>query len=321
MTPSTSSGPSAEALLKELALEQGFQLAGIASLSQTPEHLPYLNEWLELGYAGEMAYLERQKDKRLDPALVLPGAKSMLCLGLLYNTGHPLSIEGPRRPWVSRYAWGDDYHGVLQQKLKGLEAAIRRALPGDYAMKSYGDTGPVSEKAWAAAAGLGWVGKNTNLIAGEKGSWFFLAEILLTLDLRPDAPAKDLCGSCRKCLDACPTDAFPEPYVLDARRCVSYLNIEKRGEIPEDLQQGIGYNLYGCDICQDVCPWNHWKLLSPEPAFQPRPENLKPDLDKLRNLADDEFSRLYHGSAMKRTKAEGLRRNARIVRKNRDFQG
>jgi epoxyqueuosine reductase len=306
---------STEAEIKALALSQGFDLCGIASLSQAPEALSRYPEWLQAGYAGEMAYLERQKDKRLDPVLVLPGAKSMICLGLIYNTGKPYSTEA-KQPWISRYAWGDDYHELIWAKLAKLEAALRGALPGGLEMKSYCDTGPVSEKAWAAAAGLGWVGKHTNLINQEKGSWFFLSEILTTLDLTPDQPAADLCGSCRRCLDACPTGAFPEAYTLDARRCISYLTIEKRGEIPAEFHEAVGLNLYGCDICQDVCPWNHWKITGNEPAFQARESNWNPDPEKLANITDEEFSRLYNGSPIKRAKAEGLRRNAKIVKAN-----
>jgi epoxyqueuosine reductase len=304
-----------ESQIKSLALSHGFDLAGIASLSQAPENLKRYPEWLAAGYAGEMAYLERQKDKRLDPELVLPGAKSMICLGLIYNTDKPYSID-VKQPWISRYAWGDDYHELIWAKLAKLEAAIRELIPGSFEMKSYCDTGPVSEKAWAAAAGLGWVGKHTNLINSEKGSWFFLSEILTTLELSPDQAAPDLCGTCRKCLDACPTGAFPEAYTLDATRCISYLTIEKRGPIPAEFHDAIGLNLYGCDICQDACPWNHWKITGNEPAFQAREQNWDPDVEKLANITDEEFSRLYNGSAIKRTKAEGMRRNAAIVKSN-----
>jgi epoxyqueuosine reductase len=310
---------SREQEIKSLALSHGFDLAGIASLSQAPENLKRYPEWLAAGYAGEMGYLERQKDKRLEPTLVLPGAKSMLCLGLIYNTDKPYSTEA-KQPWISRYAWGGDYHELIWGKLSKLEAAIRELVPGAFEMKSYCDTGPVSEKAWAAAAGLGWVGKHTNLINSEKGSWFFLSEIFTTLDLTPDQPAPDLCGSCRKCLDACPTGAFPEAYTLDATRCISYLTIEKRGEIPSEFHDAIGLNLYGCDICQDVCPWNHWKITGNEPAFKAREQNWNPDVEKLSNITDEEFSRLYNGSAIKRTKTEGMRRNARIVKTNLEKQ-
>jgi epoxyqueuosine reductase len=307
---------STESEIKSLALAQGFDLCGIASLSSPPKHLGRISDWLAKGKAGDMAYLERQKEKRLDPGLVLPGAKSMICVGLIYNTAQPYSLEVPTQAWISRYAWGEDYHVLMLAKLQALEAGMRAALPGDFEMKSYTDTGPISEKAWAAAAGLGWVGKNTNLINQEKGSWFFLGEILTTLDLNQDQPAEDLCGSCRKCLDACPTQAFSAEYELNATRCISYLTIEKRGDIPEEFHNGIGLNLYGCDICQDVCPWNHWKITGNISAFQPRPQNWNPDVERLSNISDEDFALHYNGSSMKRTKAAGLRRNARIVSEN-----
>jgi epoxyqueuosine reductase len=304
-----------EAKIKSLALSVGFDMAGIASLAQEPEHLKNYADWLDADYAGEMQYLQRQKDKRLDPTKILAGAKSMICVGLIYNTNQPYSIQSPD-PWISRYAWGDDYHELMWTKLSKLEALMKESFSESFEVKSYSDTGPISEKAWAAAAGLGWVGKHTNLINREKGSWFFLGEILSTLELIPDQPAPDLCGSCRKCLDACPTDAFPEAYTLDARRCISYLTIEKRGEIPQEFHEAIGLNLYGCDICQDVCPWNHWKISGNEAAFLPRAANLAPDLEKLVNISDEDFAGLYNNSAIKRTKVEGMRRNARIAKSN-----
>ena len=307
---------STESEIKSLALAQGFDLCGIATLAQLPKQLGRYADWLAKGYAGEMAYLERQKEKRLNPDLVLPGAKSIICVGLIYNTTQPYSTELPAQPWISRYAWGDDYHEIMRDKLKKLETSLKGALAGSFEMKSYSDTGPVSEKAWAAAAGLGWVGKNTNLIHKDKGSWFFLGEILITLDLNPDQPAEDLCGSCRKCLDACPTQAFNAEYELNATRCISYLTIEKRGAIPEEFHAAIGMNLYGCDICQDVCPWNHWKITGNSSAFQPRPQNWNPDIEQLANISDEDFTKHYNGSSMKRTKAEGLRRNAKIVSEN-----
>jgi epoxyqueuosine reductase len=309
-----------ESLIKAAALDQGFDLAGIASLDEAPLSLSRYPEWLAAGYQGEMAYLQRQAPKRLDPALILPGAKSMICLGLVYNTDKPYSVD-TRQPWVSRYAWGEDYHALLTTRLEALEVALRAAIPQAFQSKSYCDTGPISEKAWAAAAGLGWVGKHTNLINQTKGSWLFLSEILTTLELSPDSPAQDLCGSCRKCLDACPTGAFPEAYTLDARRCISYLTIEKRGDIAPEFHEAIGLNLYGCDICQDVCPWNHWKITGNEPAFRARPANWNPEIDKLANISDEEFSRLYNGSSIKRAKAHGIRRNAAIVKANLEKNG
>jgi epoxyqueuosine reductase len=308
---------SAESIIKSAAMDLGFSLAGIASLEQAPQSLQRYPQWLSAQYHGDMAYLERQAEKRMDPSLILPGAKSMVCLGLLYNTDKPYSTQAGQ-PWVSRYAWGEDYHAVMETKLRALLQAMRQRMDTPFEAKHYCDTGPISEKAWAAAAGLGWIGKNTNLIHPQQGSWFFLGEILTSLELVADQPATDLCGSCRRCLDACPTGAFPEAYTLDARRCISYLTIEQRGEIPEEFHDAIGLNLYGCDICQDVCPWNHWKITGNEAAFQPRPENWNPDAAALANISDEEFSRLYNGSSMKRAKAKGLRRNAAIVKANLD---
>jgi epoxyqueuosine reductase len=343
--------PEREARLKALALEAGFDLAGIASLSAPPPDLGKLDAWIQAGYHATMAWIPKQRDKRLDPTLVLPGAKSMLCVGLIYNTDHPYSTdvnpskqnaspspegggrgpsaeqhpadgrvgsEGkPTQPCISRYAWGDDYHDVMDRKLAALETALRLEFGPDLKSRHYSDTGPIAEKAWAAAAGLGWVGKHTNLINQAKGSWFFLGEILLDLELQPDPPAPDLCGSCTRCLDACPTQAFPQAGVLDANKCLSYLSIEHRGPIPPEYQAAMGLNLYGCDICQDVCPWNKGRLLGPHSApFEPRPGLQPVDLARVEALDDAGFAALFKGSAMKRTKRAGLQRNAAVVREN-----
>jgi epoxyqueuosine reductase len=316
-----------EQKVKQLAREAGFDLCGVASLSQPPERLGALIPWLERGQHGSMAWLERQAEKRLDPAKILPGARSLISVGLVYNTAHPYStdlfpLDGRRqtrpasmegRAWVSRYAWGDDYHDVMQAKLAGFERALREQLDAQAGFRSYSDTGPISEKAWAAAAGLGWQGKHTNVINRELGSWFFLGEVLSTLDLQPDAPAADHCGSCTRCLDACPTQALT-PYQLDATRCLSYLSIEVKGELPAHLGGVLGANVYGCDICQDVCPWNGKRVLGHEPAFEPRPGLLAPRLDWVDQLGDIEFSEAFRHSAMKRTKRSGLQRNSRLSR-------
>ncbi len=314
--------------VKALATQAGFDLCGIARADEAPPMLKSrLKEWIDQGRHADMAWMERRFEERIDPRKVLPGALSVICLALVYNTDHPYSTDvfplpndaaeeaaGPReRGWISRYAWGEDYHITVGRKLKTLEACLRQEFGPHENYRSYCDTGPVSEKAWAAAAGVGWQGKNTNLINRRVGSWFFLAEILSTLDLEPDPPAADHCGTCTRCLQACPTQAFPRAYELDASRCISYLTIEKRGELPEDLKAGLGPQVYGCDICQDVCPWNRRRVLGHEPAFEPRPGLLMPDLNELATLEPAQFAQRFRDSAMRRTRAEGLRRNALLA--------
>jgi epoxyqueuosine reductase len=259
-------------LLKQKALETGFDLAGIAPLGVWKD-LDYARKWVEQGFGGEMRYLENPK--RHDPRLVLPSAKSVLCVGLIYNAPLPYSTEaasvsapegtkrltGPSgkeplpRGWISRYAWGKDYHQTMRARLEKLRKAIE-SLAHDVETRVYVDTGPVVERAFARHSGIGWTGKNTCLINPAKGSWFFLGVILASLEIEPDLPAPDRCGSCTRCLDACPTGALTQPYVMDASRCIAYLNIELKGSIPERYREQIGANLFGCDICQDVCPWN-----------------------------------------------------------------
>jgi len=315
---------SPEDKVKQLAREAGFELCGIASLASPPERLAHLLPWLERGLQGDMAWMREQAPKRLDPGKVLDGARSLICVGLVYNTAQPYSTDafpldgrrqtrpadGDGRGWISRYAWGEDYHRVMARRLADLERGLREEIDGLAGYRAYSDTGPISEKAWAAAAGLGWQGKHTNLINQSLGSWFFLGEILTTLELRPDAPVADHCGSCTRCLDACPTQAFTRAWELDASRCISYLTIEKRGEFPADLVDGLGANIYGCDICQDVCPWNRARVAGGEPAFEPRPGLVAPQLDALKDIDDAAFAARFRHSAIKRTKASGLRRNA-----------
>ncbi len=320
------------AWLLERARALGFDLCGVAPAAEFPE-LAHFSGWLARGYAGEMRYLSDPRRQSLQR--VLPGAKSVIVCALNYNTAHPHSTEaaagepgdGPRG-WISRYAWGDDYHQVLGQKLDALLADLRARFSAPFEARAYVDTGPVLERLAAKYAGLGWLGKNTCLINEKLGSWLFLGVILTTLDLAPtlgpaEAPPPDLCGNCRLCLDACPTGAIVEPYVLDARRCISYLTIELRGSIPEDLRAPMGRHVFGCDICQDVCPWNRSAPASPLPAFQPRvfaatqsapPESLLlPRLEWLAALPGDEFERLFRGSAIRRAKWRGLVRNACVA--------
>ncbi len=278
----TSAGRTARTV--EIARALGFDLCGIAPATEFPE-LAHLDEWLERGYAGEMRYLHNPR--RQSSSLVMEGARSVIVCALNYNTSLPLVDRGFRghpikslpqtgpRGWISRYGWGDDYHNVLGEKLETLIQNLRREFPESFDARAYVDTGPIVERVAAKYAGLGWLAKNTCLINEEIGSWFFLGVIVTTLDLAPslgpaETPAPDLCGNCSLCIDACPTGAIVEPYVLDARRCISYLTIELRGAIPQEFRQPIGRHVFGCDICQDVCPWNRRAPVTALPNFMPR---------------------------------------------------
>jgi epoxyqueuosine reductase len=254
-------------LVKERALAAGFDIAGVAPLSVWAD-LAFARAWVERGYAGEMAYLANPK--RDDPRLVLPSAKSVICVGLIYNSPFPYSTEtartrvqanedaeraGPGTAWISRYAWGRDYHEIMRAKMEELCKHIDGLAPG-VETRAYADTGPLVERAFARYSGIGWTGKNTCLINQQKGSWFFIGVILTSLELEPDLPAADRCGSCTRCIDACPTGALVQPYVMDGSRCIAYFTIELKGSIPVGFRQALGSNVFGCDICQDICPWN-----------------------------------------------------------------
>ncbi len=319
-----------EALVKEAAIEAGFDLAGIAParLGDSRE-LRFFSDWIAAGRAGEMAYLEARDDqrrlKRASLEHVAPWARSVIVCGLNYNTAHPRSTEyhDPERGWISRYAWGPaDYHEVVMDRLRRVEARLREAV-ADPALETrcYVDTGPVVERVFAAYAGVGWIGKNTCLINQRLGSWLFLGVILTSLELAPDLPALDRCGSCTRCLDACPTQAFVAPHELDATRCISYLTIEKRGAIPEELGPDMGNHVFGCDICQDVCPWNRKAPASSAPEFQPHPERVHPALVWLACLSEEDFRAAFRGSPIRRAKRSGLRRNAVVAMGNSGQRG
>jgi epoxyqueuosine reductase len=300
------------AQVKTLAQEAGFGLAGIAR-AEAPEALRFFREWLAKGYAGELGYLTSQAERRADVRSAFPWARSVIVVGAPYDTPHPYSHEAPPgRGWISRYAWGDDYHDVVKRRLDALAERIRASL-GAGQIKTYVDTGPIAEKAYAAAAGIGAYGKNTCLLDPTYGSWFFLGVAITDLELAADAPRADMCGSCTACLDACPTQAFPEPYVLDATRCISYLTIELRGAIPEPLRAKLGRHVFGCDICQDVCPWNRKRRESGEPAFAPRAGGVAPPLDELARLDQQGFSERFKSSPVKRAKRRGLLRNVAVA--------
>ena len=298
--------------VKALAREAGFDLVGIAG-ADPPRELGFLAEWVARGHAGEMAYLTRQVAKRSDVRAAFPWARSLVCVGLQYDTSHPYSIEASgERGWISRYAWGDDYHEVMEGMLEGLLGRLREEA-GPFEARAYVDTGPIVERAWAAAAGLGAWGKNTCLLHPEHGSWFFLGEIVTALDLPADAPLADMCGSCTACLEACPTGALPAPYVLDATRCISYLTIEIKGAIPEERREGLGRHVFGCDICQDVCPWNRRRRRRGEAVFEPRPGAFAPDLAELASLDEAGFRERFRRSPVKRAKRRGLLRSVAVA--------
>jgi len=301
--------------VKREAASRGFDLCGIAPVDTFPE-LAFLREWIDRGYAGEMDYMRRTADRRADVRQVLPSARSAIVHGTIYNVDRPYSTENadPKRAAIARYAWGDDYHLVIQQRLDGLMAWLREAAGDRLEARSYVDTGPVQERVYAQYAGLGWIGKNTCVINAEVGSWFFLSVIICNLPLAVDRPALDQCGTCTLCLDACPTGALVAPYVLDSTRCLSYLTIELKGAIPDAHRDAIGEHAYGCDICQDVCPWNLTPSTpSRDAAWLPRAGLDMPPLVDLWRRTDSELRALLKGSAMKRAGVKRLRRNLAVA--------
>jgi epoxyqueuosine reductase len=316
-----SSDPAATALtsdrIKAKARELGFDLCGVARAEAYPE-LAFFSQWLARGYAGEMHYLARTAHARSDLRHVLPSARTVVVLGTNYHTNRPYSTEvtEPGGALIARYAWGDDYHEVIGARLEALEAWMRELAGGSFESRRYVDTGPVQERALAQRAGLGWIGKNACLISPSLGSWLFLSEIICSVDLEPDEPGFDRCGTCTLCLEACPTGAIVEPAVVDSTRCLSYLTIELRGPVPEPLVPAVGAHVYGCDICQEVCPWNASPPVSADPAWQPRPAFDRPQAAALAALSDDELRVALRHSAMKRAKIAGLRRNLAIVTAN-----
>jgi epoxyqueuosine reductase len=310
--------------VKREAVAAGFDLCGIAPAADHIE-LRFLREWLDRGYAGDMQYLHRSFERRSDVRQVLPSARSVISLGTVYNTERPYSTEAPGgdRAAIARYAWGDDYHTVIEGRLDALVAALRATRGEGLEARRYVDTGPVQERVYAQYAGLGWIGKNTCLINPELGSWMFLSEIITNLDLEADQPVFDQCGTCTLCLASCPTGALVEPGVLDSTRCLSYLTIENKGSIPEDDRESIGSHAYGCDICQDVCPYNQLPTtaVSADPAWQPRAGLDGPRLLDLWRRSDDELRALLKGSAMRRAGVRRLRRNLAVTIGNTGGEG
>jgi epoxyqueuosine reductase len=314
------------AAVKRTAADAGFDLAGIAPARDAAE-LEHFPAWIAAGHAGEMKYLESRDDhgnlKRASLARVAPWARSVIVCAINYNTGHPYSTQmrDANRGWISRYAWSrEDYHDAVLRRLRQVESALVGMVPPELkstlTTRSYVDTGPIVERVFAKYAGVGWVGKNTCIINQKKGSWFFLGVILTSLELVPDIPAPDRCGTCTRCIETCPTEAILAPYQLDSNKCIAYLTIEKRGSIPEELRAGIGHHVFGCDICQDVCPWNRKASATDAPEFQPRPGLVNPALVWLAEMSQEEFNQTFRGSAIRRTKRSGLRRNAALAMGN-----
>ncbi len=309
------------ATVKELARACGFELCGIAAAVPAPEY-GYFQSWVAGGLAGEMRYLTDQRAAlRRDARSLLPEARSVICVGKLYDTPWPYSTEfhDAERAWISRYAWGDDYHELLRRGLEDL--ARRMRARADFTWRVAVDTAPLLERAYARRAGLGWIAKNTCLINEEWGSWLFLGELLVSLELEPDAPPPDRCGSCTRCIDACPTQALvpiTEPggpaWALDARRCISYYTIECRGDAPESLRAGFGNLVFGCDVCQDVCPWNRSRRATEEPGFAPR--EFAPLLERLGALTETEFAAMFRQSPVRRAKYAGFLRNVALAMGN-----
>ncbi len=315
---------SLESRLKQRARELGFELVGIAPATPA-DSFDRLREWLDQGFAGDMGYLHRHSAARRHPCSILPQVRSVVMVGMNYLAsggrqppvaGCQQGADAPRSPFhgrVARYAWGDDYHDVLRRRLNQLLQWLQKEAPGCRG-RGIVDTAPLLERDFARRAGLGWFGKNTMLLNKRLGSYFFLGALLLDLELQPDsAHETSHCGTCTACLDACPTKAFPAPGVLDARRCISYLTIELREQVPGELRAPMGDWIFGCDICQEVCPWNRKAPLTTEPAFQPRPDLESIDLIELLGLSEEEFRQRFRGTALTRAKRRGLLRNAAIA--------
>ncbi len=299
--------------IKSKAIELGFSKVGIAKAEILQEEAVHLQEWLERKYHASMQWMEKNFEKRINPQEIIPNAQSIISVAVNYYTPfqhQPKNDEGK----ISRYAWGDDYHISVTSRLEKLFEYIKEIAPNSDG-KYYVDTGPMMDKVWAARAGIGWQGKHSNLITKEYGSWVFLGEIITTLELEYDAPMEDFCGTCTACIDACPTNAITQPYVVNSNKCISYLTIEHRGEIDETLHDKFEQWIYGCDICQDVCPWNRFQKETEHTEFFPREENINPSLNEIIELTQEEFSERFKKSPIKRTKKEGMVRNAKIVKK------
>jgi epoxyqueuosine reductase len=296
--------------VKREAARLGFDFCGISKAEFLKDEAPRLEKWLKENKHGEMKYMENYFDKRLDPTLLVDGARSVI--SLMYNY-YPSQTQNSDAPKISKYAYGNDYHEVIKEKLTTFLNALKEQI-GDINGRAFVDSAPVLEKAWAAKSGLGWVGKNANLISKSHGSFYFLAELIVDVELEPDGPIKDYCGTCTKCIDACPTQAIVEPYVVDGSKCISYLTIELKENIPAEFKGKMANWAFGCDVCQDVCPWNSFSKPHNEPLFNDTRGLLDWNEKEWQELTDETFKKVFKHSAVKRTKYSGLIRNLRYIR-------
>jgi epoxyqueuosine reductase len=300
------------AIIKAEAKRLGFDYCGISKAEFLEEEAPRLESWLKQNMHGEMKYMENHFDMRLDPRKLVPGAKSVVSLLLNY---YPNEKQDDAAPKISKYAYGEDYHLVIKRKLKEMLFTINEKIGKEVGGRVFVDSAPVLDKAWAKKSGLGWIGKNSNLLNKQSGSFFFIAELILDLELIADNAVGDYCGTCTKCIDACPTDAIVNPYIVDGSKCISYFTIELKGAIPENVKDKFENWAFGCDICQDVCPWNRFSKPHNEAAFNPKNELLKMNKKEWTELTEEVFQQLFKQSAVKRTKFEGLKRNIKFLGK------
>ena len=299
-------------LIKEEAKRLGFLSCGISKAGFLEEEAPRLENWLQNQMHGQMAYMENHFDKRLNPTLLVDGAKSVISLLLNY---YPLEIQNPDSYKISKYAYGQDYHFVIKEKLSELLHYIQTEI-GEVSGRAFVDSAPVLDKAWAAKSGLGWLGKNGNLLTKQVGSFYFIAELIVDLDLEYDYATTDHCGNCTACIDACPTEAIVSPYVVDGSKCISYFTIELKENIPQEMKGKFDDWIFGCDVCQDVCPWNKFSKPHSEPLFNPNPEIISYSKKDWEEITEDVFKKIFKNSAVKRTKLEGLKRNIDFIKES-----
>jgi len=296
--------------IKTEAKRLGFLSCGISQATFLEEEAPRLETWLKKGMQGQMSYMENHFDKRLDPRLLVDGAKSVISLLLNY---YPETNQTDNTYKISKYAYGQDYHHVIKSKLKQLQEFISEEI-GEVNGRAFVDSAPVLDKAWAAKSGLGWMGKHSNLLTQQAGSFYFIAELIVDLDLEYDSPVTDHCGSCTACIDACPTEAIVAPYLVDGSKCISYFTIELKNEIPLSVENKFDDWIFGCDVCQDVCPWNRFSKSHNEPLFNPHPELLSMSKKDWEEITEEVFKKVFKKSAVKRTKFSGLKRNIKFAR-------